>query len=94
MTNKLLAAIAIAGALTAGCGLVGNDGERQAAVVRGVCGECHNATDLDGGLNLKSRSFDQVAADAEVWEKAIAKLRAGLMPPAEGGRTLDRDKRE
>jgi len=80
--------------MTAGCGLVGNEGERQAAVVHGICLDCHNAIDLAGGLNLATRSFEHVAADAEIWEKAIGKLRAGLMPPADGGPTLDRNKRD
>jgi mono/diheme cytochrome c family protein len=93
LTQRLLAAVTLAGALTAGCGLVGDEGERQAAVVHATCLECHNAAEQVADLNLESRSFDHVAADAETWEKVIAKLRAGLMPPADGGRTLDRKER-
>jgi Protein of unknown function (DUF1592)/Protein of unknown function (DUF1588)/Protein of unknown function (DUF1587)/Protein of unknown function (DUF1585)/Protein of unknown function (DUF1595)/Planctomycete cytochrome C len=95
VTARLLGvAAALAGVLTAGCGLVGGEGERQSAVVRGICLDCHNATEQVAGLNLESRSFDDVAADAETWEKVIAKLRAGLMPPADGGPTLDREDRD
>ena len=35
-----------------------------------------------------------MATDAETWEKAIRKLRAGLMPPADGGPTLDPEVRD
>jgi mono/diheme cytochrome c family protein len=94
VTNRLLAAVALAGAATAGCGLIGDEGERQAAVVHTICLDCHNATEQVADLNLEARSFDHVAADAEIWEKVIAKLRAGLMPPADGGPTLDREQRD
>ena len=80
--------------LASGCGLVGNEGERQAGVVSGNCFDCHNATEQVAGLNLEALDFDAVASDAEIWEKAIRKLRAGLMPPADGGPTLDRDARD
>jgi hypothetical protein len=43
---------------------------------------CHNARAQTGGLALDTVSFDRVEADAEMWEKVIRKLRAGLMPPA------------
>jgi hypothetical protein len=93
LKKRPLAAVALSAALITGCGLVGNDGEQQAAVVHGICLDCHNAAEQVGGLNLEARRFDHVAADAEIWEKVIAKLRAGLMPPADGG-TLDRKKRD
>jgi hypothetical protein len=94
MRTRLLGAATLAGALAAGCGLVGNEDERQAAVVDAVCLDCHNETDQVAGLNLEALHFDAVASDAETWEKVIRKLRAGLMPPADGGPTLDRDARD
>ncbi|HEY9181892.1 MAG TPA: DUF1592 domain-containing protein [Gammaproteobacteria bacterium] len=94
MRTEALGAVALAGALVSGCGLVGNDGERQAAVVRGNCLDCHNAAEQVADLNLEALSFDDVGAHAETWEKVIRKLRAGLMPPADGGPTLDRETRE
>ena len=89
-----LAAAALLGALAAGCGFVGNDVERQEAVVARMCLDCHNPTEQVAGLDLESRSFDAVAADAETWEKVIRKLRAGLMPPSDGGPTLERETRD
>ena len=93
MKTRLLGVAALAGALAAGCGLVGNEGEQEAAVVRANCLDCHNETEQVAGLNLEAMGFDAVAADAETWEKVIRKLRAGLMPPADGGPTLERETR-
>ena len=93
MGLKPLGAAGLAAVLASGCGLFGDDGERQAAVIRGNCLDCHNATEQVADLNLEALPFDDVASHAETWEKVIKKLRAGLMPPADGGPTLERDER-
>jgi hypothetical protein len=88
-----LGAAAVVGVLASGCGLVGNDAERQAAVVSRMCLDCHNEAEQVADLNLERLPLDSVATHAETWEKVIRKLRAGLMPPADGGPTLDRETR-
>lgn len=45
------------------------------------CFSCHNASDWAGGLALDTLDLSDVSADAEVWEKAVRKLRGRLMPP-------------
>ena len=45
------------------------------------CITCHNDRAKTGGLSLEGLSPDR-GADAEIWEKAVRKVRAGLMPPA------------
>jgi hypothetical protein len=82
----------LAGALVAGCSKFGHEAERQAAVVHGICLDCHDEIGQAGGLNLEPLRLDDVASHAETWEKVIRKLRAGLMPPR-GGPTLDRKAR-
>jgi hypothetical protein len=52
------------------------------AVVENYCLDCHNAVDLAGERAFDELSPETVAANAEVWEAAIRKLRGGLMPPA------------
>jgi mono/diheme cytochrome c family protein len=52
------------------------------AMLKQYCISCHNARTQSGGLALDTVSLDSVAADAEIWEKVIRKVRAGLMPPA------------
>ena len=54
----------------------------QWAVVEKYCFECHNQDDRAGDRAFDGMSPDRIAADAETWERAIRKLRGGLMPPA------------
>lgn len=45
------------------------------------CEKCHNSEDWAGGLAFDTLSPDDIAQDAETWEKAVRKLRGRLMPP-------------
>ena len=45
------------------------------------CIGCHNATGRAGGVAFAGISLDNVGSNAEVWEKAVRKLRGRLMPP-------------
>jgi mono/diheme cytochrome c family protein len=45
------------------------------------CEKCHNSEDWAGGVAFDTMSPDDIAADAETWEKAVRKLRGRLMPP-------------
>jgi mono/diheme cytochrome c family protein len=60
----------------------------QTALIGQYCAGCHSARGKAGGLSLAG--FDAATADehAEVTEKIIRKLRAGMMPPA-GARRPD-----
>jgi hypothetical protein len=60
--------------------------EEQWSVIERYCVECHNRDDLAGGRAFDRLSPHNIAADAEVWELAIRKVRSGLMPPAGGPR--------
>jgi mono/diheme cytochrome c family protein len=46
------------------------------------CVSCHNTRAKTGGLALDAVDTTALAANSEVWEKVIARLRAGTMPPA------------
>jgi hypothetical protein len=59
------------------------------ALLNQYCVTCHSDAAKTGGLTLARLDVDHPAADAEVWEKVIRKLRAGLMPPT-GARRPDR----
>ena len=50
-------------------------------VVQGVCVTCHNDVTLLGNLSLERFDVAEAAEHAEVAEKMIRKLRAGMMPP-------------
>lgn len=52
------------------------------AVLDKYCVTCHNQKLRTAGLTLDTLDVTKAGANAEVWEKVIAKLQAGLMPPA------------
>jgi hypothetical protein len=51
------------------------------ALVDRYCVGCHNDAELAGDLALDRVNRESLAADAEIWETAIRKLRGHLMPP-------------
>ncbi|HLI85669.1 MAG TPA: DUF1587 domain-containing protein [Bryobacteraceae bacterium] len=57
-------------------------GNPAAAMVTQYCTACHNAKLKTAGLVLDGGAAAEPAANAELWEKVIQKLRAREMPPA------------
>jgi mono/diheme cytochrome c family protein len=51
------------------------------ATIDTYCVTCHNPRTRTGGLTLDAAAAGDVAAHADVWEKVIRKVRAGMMPP-------------
>ena len=51
------------------------------ALVNRYCVTCHNDRARTGGLALDTLDVANLGYDAEVWEKVVRKLRAGMMPP-------------
>jgi hypothetical protein len=56
--------------------------EKDAAFIDKYCSSCHNSTDWAGELALDLLDHGNLAADGEVWEEVIRKLRGALMPPS------------
>jgi hypothetical protein len=54
----------------------------ERAVIDKYCVTCHNQKLKTGGLSLDVMDITKVGEGAEVWEKVVRKLRAGMMPPA------------
>jgi hypothetical protein len=54
----------------------------QWQTVETFCVKCHNTDDWAGSLAFDTLSPDNIVHDAEIWEKALRKVRGGLMPPA------------
>src|SRR4030095_89152 len=46
------------------------------------CTDCHNKDKKKGGIDFESIGTSDIAAQPQVWEKAIRQLRARQMPPA------------
>lgn len=53
----------------------------QALVVK-YCETCHNDRTHSGGLSLANLNPSAAGDKAELWEKVVRKVRAGMMPPS------------
>ena len=53
----------------------------NAALVNQYCVVCHNETLKTGGLELDAIDANNIAANPDVWERVLRKLRANAMPP-------------
>jgi hypothetical protein len=54
----------------------------SSAVLTQYCVTCHNEKLKTGGLALQPAELIHAAANAELWEKVVRKLRTNAMPPA------------
>src|SRR5437870_4529975 len=54
----------------------------QRAFINQYCVGCHNERAKTAGLMLDKMDVVHVSDNAEVWEKVVRKLRAGMMPPS------------
>ena len=50
-------------------------------MVKTYCASCHSARARMGGLALEGLNLQAAADNAEIWEKALRKLRGNQMPP-------------
>jgi mono/diheme cytochrome c family protein len=55
--------------------------DQYRAMLNTYCVGCHNARTKTGGLALDGLDLQAAADDAQIWEKALRKLRGRLMPP-------------
>jgi mono/diheme cytochrome c family protein len=55
--------------------------EQQKAVIDQYCVTCHNARLKTANLSLQDVDYTRIGEHAELWEKVVRKLRAGVMPP-------------
>src|SRR5262245_8971872 len=81
-------ALAVVGGIAALCGArtAGQTPPPAASSSRALldtyCITCHNQRLHTAGLELDSADVTNPAANPEIWERVIVKLRAGSMPPA------------
>ena len=55
--------------------------EAQRALLDKYCVSCHNDRVKTANLSLQGADLTKVGDHAELWEKVVRKLRAGVMPP-------------
>src|SRR5690349_12264783 len=53
----------------------------QSAFLQQYCLTCHNARAKTGGLVLEGLDPANPGVHADIWEKAVRKIRTGMMPP-------------
>src|SRR5262245_60805300 len=58
-----------------------HDAAAQRALLDQYCVTCHNDRAKTANLSLEKLDLATVGDHAEVWEKVVRKLRAGVMPP-------------
>ncbi len=58
-----------------------SDTPRQWDLLQSYCVECHNFDDFFGGIAFDLMHPEGIPQEAEVWERALRKLRGRLMPP-------------
>src|SRR5687767_7154318 len=87
--KRLVFSTAVLALLTASSSVLRTEGVVQTAVAAGsqqamlttYCYSCHNTAVRMGGLTLQGLDIQAAGANAEIWEKAVRKLRGRLMPP-------------
>ena len=58
------------------------DGVAERVLLDRYCVSCHNDSLRVAGLALDTVDVTRVGDHAEIWERVVGKLRAGMMPPA------------
>src|SRR5262245_62070642 len=62
----------------------------QKTVIDRYCETCQSDRIKTASLSLQNLNFTRAGKEAEIWERVIRKVRAGLMPPP-GAQRPDRD---
>jgi mono/diheme cytochrome c family protein len=61
----------------------------QQALLNQYCVTCHNQRAKTAGVMFDTMDLSDISKNADIWEKAVRKLRGGMMPPP-GARQPDR----
>jgi hypothetical protein len=69
------------GIVLTGCGGGPSNPEAQLATVERYCEGCHNNTDYTADVSFEGMSAQDIGEHAELYEKAVRKLRGRVMPP-------------
>src|SRR5215813_5669009 len=75
------ALVLVGGILATPAGAQGTAAGDNGAVVTKYCVTCHSERLKTAGLMLDKANIADPPATADIWEKAIRKMRVGMMPP-------------
>src|SRR5262245_57887200 len=79
--GRLKAAPTTAAPTTAASTAAASTGDAQLATVKQYCVTCHNDRAKTGGVSFEGVTPDSIGQHADVYEKAVRKLRGRVMPP-------------
>src|SRR6266850_1178420 len=88
--RSLLAAVAL---LLADVAFAQN-ADHYRAVINQYCVSCHNDRAKTAGVSFEKLDFTKVAANSDIWEKAVRKVRVGMMPPQGAAQPDDATRRD
>jgi mono/diheme cytochrome c family protein len=66
---------------TASAAPAAEDAEQQLATIKQYCAGCHSDRAKMGGVSFEGLTADRIGQHADVFEKAVRKVRARVMPP-------------
>ena len=69
------------------------DLQSQWGAIGNYCTDCHNLDDFAGGIDLTEFTADTMAQHPDVFERALKKLRASVMPPPSREKKPDTEER-
>jgi mono/diheme cytochrome c family protein len=75
------AAAAAAGSADAGGNASGADAQAHLATIKQYCATCHNDKVKTAGVSFEGVTVERIGEHADVYEKAIRKVRGRVMPP-------------
>src|SRR5438094_8133196 len=58
-----------------------SEAQKQLATINQYCVACHNDRAKTGGVSFQGMTAESIAQHADVFEKAVRKLRGRVMPP-------------
>ena len=88
--NRTIFAVPVM-ALLLGAAAYGQTAHRQ--TLERYCATCHNDSAKSGGLSLAKADITKPAAQQDLWEKVVRKMRTGVMPPPGMPQPADNDRR-
>ncbi len=97
LTQRFLQTIAVMGAVAAAIAPQARAqsqtpaGDPHGALISQYCFTCHSARLKTGGLALEGLDLQNPEGDAQIWEKALRKLRGHQMPPPGSPQPMQKD---
>ncbi|RPI58715.1 MAG: hypothetical protein EHM50_10245, partial [Lysobacterales bacterium] len=86
MRNRIVIGLGVAASLAlSGCSESPEEAlANRWPMLEQYCTECHSDAEQAGGMSLEGVTPAEVAANPQVWEQVVRRLRGSVMPPPGG----------